>query len=439
MNSALPKVLQPLAGLPLLSHVLTMARGLQPSHMIVVYGHGGEAVRARITEVDLAWAEQREQKGTGHALLQTLTHRSTADARMLVLYGDVPLLQPETLQRLLAGPAESLMLLTQTVEQPSGYGRILRDADGKVLGIREEKDANSAERRIHEINTGIMVIPGTKLETWLAQLDCRNAQEEYYLTDVVALAVADGVAVETVEPTHPWEALGVNDKSQLAQLEGIYQRHQAALLLQFGVTIIDPARLTLRGRVTCGRDVTLDVGVILEGTVVLGNGVTIGPYAMVRQSSVGDGTEIQAYSHVDGTQLGPQNRIGPYARIRPGTVTQEAVHIGNFVEVKNSSLGDHSKANHLTYIGDSQVGKRVNVGAGTITCNYDGVNKHKTIIGDDVFIGSDTQLVAPVTVEDGATIGAGSTIVRTAPQDKLTLSRTRQVTIEGWQRPTRKS
>jgi bifunctional UDP-N-acetylglucosamine pyrophosphorylase/glucosamine-1-phosphate N-acetyltransferase len=437
MNSALPKVLQPLAAKPLLTHVLQTAQELDPDKVIVVYGHGGETVRASFAERDLTWVHQAEQKGTGHALAQALPHLP-AQGVVLVLYGDVPLLQSHTLEQLIQPAHDALVLLTQHIPEPGGYGRILRDDRQQVIGIREEKDASIQEKQIHEVNTGIMAMPIEHVSHWLERLTCANAQGEYYLTDIVASAVADGVVVHTAQPTYDWEALGINDKRQLARLEGIWQRHQSEVLLGSGVTIADPDRLTLRGTVTCGQDVMLDVGVILEGNVILEDGVTIGPYCVLKNCKIGTGTVVQAYTHVEGAQLGAGNRVGPYARIRPGTITQQAVHLGNFVEVKNCTIDQASKANHLTYLGDSSIGARVNVGAGTITCNYDGVNKHRTQIGDDVFIGSDTQLVAPVTVEAGATIGAGSTIVRTAPADQLTLSRSRQLTVPHWKRPLKK-
>ncbi len=437
MNSALPKVLQPLAAKPLLAHVLQTAQVLDPDKVIVIYGHGGETVRSSFEEGDLTWVHQAEQKGTGHALAQALPHLP-AQGVVLVLYGDVPLLQPHTLEQLIQPAHDALVLLTQHIPEPGGYGRILRDDRQQVIGIREEKDASTQEKQIHEVNTGIMAMPLEHVSHWLERLTCANAQGEYYLTDIVASAVTDGVIVHTAQPTYDWEALGINDKRQLARLEGIWQRHQAEALLNSGVTIADPDRLTVRGTVTCGRDVMLDVGVILEGNVILEEGVTIGPYCVLKNCRIGTRTVVQAYTHVEGAQLGAGNRVGPYARIRPGTITQQAVHLGNFVEVKNCTIDQASKANHLTYLGDSSIGARVNVGAGTITCNYDGVNKHRTQIGDDVFIGSDTQLVAPVTVEAGATIGAGSTIVRTAPADQLTLSRSRQMTVPHWKRPLKK-
>ncbi|NDU85225.1 MAG: UDP-N-acetylglucosamine diphosphorylase/glucosamine-1-phosphate N-acetyltransferase [Ferrovum sp.] len=438
MNSSLPKVLQPLAAKPLLSHVLDISDKLRPDKKVVVFGHGGEQVQSNFSNKQIEWAHQAQQMGTGHAAAQALPYVHASEV-VLILYGDVPLLQAETLLRMVSAATNSLVLLTQTVMQPQGYGRILRDSRGQILGIREEKDATPEERAIREINTGIMALPSRYLSNWLGRLTCDNAQKEYYLTDIVACAVADGVAVATVNPEYEWEALGVNDKIQLAQLERIYQTQAARKLMESGVTIADPEHLTVRGEVTCGKDVFLDVGVVLEGNIVLEDKVSIGPYCVLKNCHIGVNTVIQAYTHVEGAQLGSDNKIGPYARIRPGTQSAQGVHVGNFVEIKNSHIGVDSKANHLSYIGDSTVGARVNVGAGTITCNYDGVNKHRTVIEDDVFIGSDTQLVAPVTVEAGATIGAGSTIVTKVPAHQLTLSRSRQVTIPQWVRPKKKT
>ncbi len=387
----------------------------------------------------LHWALQEPQRGTGHAVMQALPHLSE-EGIVLVLYGDVPLLQVETLRRLTALADEHhLALLVQQMDEPKGYGRIVRDARGRVVAIREERDASSEEKAITEVNTGIMAIPATRLAQWLARLSCQNAQNEYYLTDVVALAVQDGIPIETTTPTSPWEALGVNSKKQLAELERIHQHETAERLLEAGVTLFDPARLDVRGTLTCGRDVQIDVNCIFEGKVVLGDGVRVGPHCVLSDCRIDEGSVIHAFSHLEGAHVGRNNRIGPYARLRPGAHTDHDVHIGNFVEIKNSTLGAETKANHLSYVGDSSVGMRVNVGAGTITCNYDGVNKHRTIIEDDVFIGSDTQLVAPVTVGKGATIGAGSTIVAAVPPDQLTLSRSKQVSIARWKRPLKKT
>ncbi len=438
MHSILPKVLQPLAGQPLLGHVLEVARRLTPQSLLVVHGHGGDAVRSAFPDPDLHWVLQSTQKGTGHALLQTLP-QLPGHGTVLVLFGDVPLIQPETIARMLdACSGEALVLLVQTLDNPAGYGRILRDPERRVQGIREDKDTSEKERAIREVNTGIMALPANRLTRWLNQLSCENIQQEYYLTDVVAMAVEDEVPIRTVEVTHHWEALGVNDKRQLAELERLYQAERARLLLEAGVTLVDPARLDIRGELVCGRDVTIEPGCLFEGRVVLGDGVTVGPNCVLRNSEVGAGTHIQAFSHLEGAVLGKTNHVGPHARIRPGTSTAEGVHLGNFVEVKNSSLGTGTKVNHLSYVGDSSVGARVNVGAGTITCNYDGARKHRTVIEDDVFVGSDTQLVAPVTVGKGATIGAGSTIVKSVPPGELALSRTPQKTIPGWKRPVKK-
>ncbi len=439
MHSALPKVLHPLAGKPLLSHVLNAAKHLRPEAVVVVHGHGTQAVRTAVNDPALQWALQEPQRGTGHALMQALP-LLPRHGTVLVLYGDVPLLQPDTLDDLVRAAGDgALGLLVQELPDPRGYGRILRDGSGEVVGIREERDASAKEREITEVNTGIMALPAARLSQWLSRISCDNDQSEYYLTDVVALAVRDGVPVRTCRPGHDWEALGVNSKKQLAQLERIYQRETAGKLLESGVTLADPERLDVRGSLACGKDVQIDVGCIFEGEVVLEDGVHIGPHCVIRDCRIGGGTVVEAFSYLDGAKVGRDCRIGPYARLRPGTVAAEKVHVGNFVEIKNSTLGEETKANHLSYVGDSTVGSRVNVGAGTITCNYDGVNKHRTVIEDDVFIGSDTQLVAPVTVGRGATIGAGSTIVSAVPADQLTLSRSKQVTVMRWKRPAKKS
>ncbi|MBK7815873.1 MAG: bifunctional UDP-N-acetylglucosamine diphosphorylase/glucosamine-1-phosphate N-acetyltransferase GlmU [Rhodocyclaceae bacterium] len=419
MHSDHPKVLHPLAGKPLLGHVLDTARKLAAGRICVVYGHGGEQVRETLAAADLAWARQAPQLGTGHAVMQALPHLDPS-APTLVLYGDVPLIRAETLDRLMkVSDGGTLALLTVQLANPRGYGRIVR-ADGQVVRIVEEKDADDAERAIDEVNTGILVAPTSALARWLPGLGNRNAQGEYYLTDIVALAVAEGMAVEAVQPAHGWEVEGVNSKAQLAALERIHQRNIAEALMEQGVGLADPARIDVRGELVCGRDVFIDVNCVFEGRVVLGDGTTIGPNCVIQ-----------------GAVVGPRCIIGPFARLRPGTVLGQDVHIGNFVEVKNSTIADHSKANHLAYIGDATIGSRVNVGAGTITCNYDGANKFRTIIEDDVFIGSDTQLVAPVTVGRGATLGAGTTLTRDAPSEQLTISRTRQTTVPGWTRPTK--
>lgn len=438
MHSALPKVLHSLAGKPLLHHVLDVARQLQPQSIVVVYGHGASAVQAAFPDSDILWALQEPQRGTGHALLQALPLLS-AHGTVLVLYGDVPLLQPETLHTLTRSADDgALALLVQDIPEPRGYGRILRNSAGDVVGIREERDASVLEQAITEVNTGIMALPAKHLAHWLDQLSCNNDQSEYYLTDVVSLAAGDGVPVRTCRPGQYWEALGVNSKQQLAQMERLFQRETAEKLLAAGVTLADPGRLDVRGSLSCGRDVQIDVGCIFEGDVVLEDGVRIGPHCVIRNCRIGVRSAVEAFSCLDGAQVGRDCRIGPYARLRPGTVAGEKVHVGNFVEIKNSTLGEETKANHLSYVGDSTVGARVNVGAGTITCNYDGVNKHRTVIEDDVFIGSDTQLVAPIKVGRGATIGAGSTIVTEVPPEQLTLSRSKQMTLSRWKRPVKK-
>ncbi|MBL8443919.1 MAG: bifunctional UDP-N-acetylglucosamine diphosphorylase/glucosamine-1-phosphate N-acetyltransferase GlmU [Zoogloeaceae bacterium] len=437
MRSALPKVLQRLAGRPMLAHVLASARKLNVSRICVVYGHGGEVVREALDAPDLAWARQEPQLGTGHAVAQALPHIA-GDAPVLVLYGDVPLIAESTLRRLAdAAGSGALGLLTVTLDDPSGYGRIVRDAAGRVTRIVEQKDASDEERRIGEINTGILVAPGHKLADWLSRVGNDNAQGEYYLTDIIALAVADDVPVVTVSPDSVAETLGVNNRSQLAELERIHQRAQADRLMDAGVTLIDPARFDLRGELACGRDVEIDVNCVFEGRVELGDDVRIGPNCVIRNAVIGAGTRIAPFSHIEDTTMGAACVIGPYARTRPGTKLGQDVHVGNFVEIKNSHIQDHSKANHLAYVGDADVGQRVNIGAGTITCNYDGANKFRTIIEDDVFIGSDTQLVAPVRVGRGATLGAGTTLTKDAPPEQLTVSRARQLSIPGWKRPTK--
>lgn len=434
MHSDLPKVLHPLAGRPLLQHVLDTAIQFAPGKTCVVYGHGGEAVPQAMARYESSFVLQDPQLGTGHAVQQALPH---LDGELtLVLYGDVPLIQPDTLEKMFKQPA-ALTLLTIHLSNPAGYGRIVRDAAGNVSSIVEEKDASVEQRAIREVNTGIMAVPNRMLHDWLAKLSNKNAQGEYYLTDIVAMAVAQGVAVHTVHPAHAWEVMGVNSKVQLAELERIWQHEQAQHLLVQGVTLADPARLDVRGNLVCGRDVEIDVGCIFEGEVRLDDNVRVGAYSIIRNSRIAAGTHIEPYSHIDQAEVGDNCRIGPYARLRPGSKLHKDVHIGNFVEVKNSEIAVGSKANHLSYIGDSSIGSRVNIGAGTITCNYDGANKHRTVIEDNVFIGSCTQLVAPVKVGRGATIGAGSTITRDAPEGELTLSRSKQVTVPGWQRPTK--
>jgi bifunctional UDP-N-acetylglucosamine pyrophosphorylase/glucosamine-1-phosphate N-acetyltransferase len=437
MHSNLPKVLHPLAGKPLVAHVLDTARRLRPDRLCVVHGHGGDVVRQALAAPDLHWALQEPQLGTGHAVMQALP-QIIAQGTTLVLYGDVPLIRAETLRHLLHAAGSGVAVLTVDIDDPKGYGRILRNSVGQVTGIVEEKDATAEQRAIRETNTGIMAIPSARLAGWLSRLSANNAQGEYYLTDVIALAVADGVPVSTVRIAHPWEAAGVNSKVQLAELERCHQREIARQLLEAGVRLADPARLDVRGTLTCGRDVAIDVGCIFEGVVVLEEGVEVGPYCLLKDVRVAAGARIAAFSHAEQASIGPDAVVGPYARLRPGTELGREAHVGNFVELKNTILGAQSKANHLAYVGDATVGERVNIGAGTITCNYDGANKHRTIIEDDVFIGSDTQLVAPVTVGRGATLGAGTTLTQDAPPEALTLSRVRQVTLNGWQRPQKR-
>ncbi len=433
MYSDKPKVLHALAGRTLLQHVLDTAVQLSSGKICVVYGHGGEAVPRALAQYDAEFILQEPQLGTGHALQQAMPLLHD-DSRTLVLYGDVPLTRLSTLHRMqLAG--DGLVLLTVNLANPAGYGRIVRNAKGGVRSIVEEKDATVEQREICEVNTGILLAPTDRLRAWLAKLQNNNAQREYYLTDIVAMAVQQDLVVRTVQPAQTWEVEGVNGMAQLAVLERIWQREQAQQLLAQGVTLADPARLDVRGSLACGRDVEIDVGCIFEGEVHLGNGVRVGAHSVICDSRIASGTCIEPYSHIVQAEVGEDCRIGPYARLRPGSKLHNDVHIGNFVEVKNSQIATNSKANHLSYIGDTTIGSRVNIGAGTITCNYDGANKHRTIIEDDVFIGSDTQLVAPVKVGRGATIGAGSTITRDAPEGELTLSRPAQVTVTGWTRP----
>ncbi|UDM50420.1 bifunctional UDP-N-acetylglucosamine diphosphorylase/glucosamine-1-phosphate N-acetyltransferase GlmU [Cupriavidus sp. MP-37] len=437
MYSDLPKVLHPVAGRPMLAHVLDTARALSPSRLVVVVGHGAARVREAVAADDVAFAEQAQQLGTGHAVMQALPLLDD-NQPTLVLYGDVPLTSAATLQALVAeAGARRFGVLTVEMPDPTGYGRIVRDAAGSIVRIVEQKDATEAEKAIREINTGIIVCPTGHLRKWLSTLRNDNAQGEYYLTDTVERAVADGVETVSAQPAAVWETLGVNSKLQLAEVERIHQGNQARRLLEAGVTLLDPARIDVRGELTCGRDVTIDIGCVFEGRVHLEDGVRIGAHCVVRNSTIGAGAQLHPFCHIDEARVGPAGRIGPYARLRPGTELGEDVHIGNFVEVKNAQVAAHSKANHLAYVGDATVGSRVNIGAGTITCNYDGVNKHRTVIEDDVFIGSDTQLVAPVTVRRGATLGAGTTLTKEAPADKLTLSRAKQLTIDAWQRPVK--
>src|SRR6185295_6498910 len=432
MHSDLPKVLHPLAGRPLLAHVLEAAQSLSPRKTIVVHGHGAERVRAAFPDPQLAWALQAEQLGTGHAVMQAMPH--VAADQVLILYGDVPLIRKATLERLCAAGRGGLALLTVDLSEPRGYGRIAREG-GKVTRIVEEKDASAAEKAIREVNAGFMAMDAKRLAAWTKKLSNRNAQKEYYLTDVVALAVGEGVRVEAVKVDDPWEVAGVNSKQELAAIERVTQSREAARLLEAGVTLADPARIDVRGALECGRDVSIDVNCVFEGKVHLGNGVRIGPNCVVRDVTIAAGTEVRAFSHLDDADIGERCLIGPYARLRPGAKLADEVHIGNFVEVKASRVGKGSKANHLAYVGDAEVGANVNIGAGTITCNYDGVNKNRTVIEDDCFIGSDATLVAPVRIARGSYIGAGSTINKNTPAGQLTVARAKQVSIPGWKPP----
>jgi bifunctional UDP-N-acetylglucosamine pyrophosphorylase/glucosamine-1-phosphate N-acetyltransferase len=435
MHSDLPKVLHPVAGKPLLAYVLGAARALSPQRICVVYGHGGDVVAARFPEQDLIWVQQAQQLGTGHAVIQALPHLDPG-ATALVLYGDMPRIAVATLQTLLAAAGEGLAILTAHTGEP-GFGRIVRDAAGKVKKIVERRDATSAELSIREVNLGLLAATSGRLRSWLAGLGNDNAQQEYYLTDVVALAAGDGCDITTVQPGNLAEVAGVNSKGELAALERAAQGERAERLLDAGVTLADPARIDVRGELECGRDVSIDVNCIFEGKVELGDQVTVGANCILRDVRVAAGTRIAPFCHLEGAQIGARCVIGPYARIRPGTQLAAEVHIGNFVEVKNSEIGVGSKANHLAYVGDATIGQNVNIGAGTITCNYDGANKHRTVIEDDVFIGSDTQLVAPVIVRRGATLGAGTTLTHEAPAETLTVSRARQRSIPGWKRPVK--
>lgn len=440
MYSSLPKVLHPLAGRPLLSHVLGTAASLSPRSLRVVIGYGASQVRQAFSDFprDIAWMEQQEQLGTGHAVLQGAADLPDNGAT-LVLYGDVPLISADTLRGLLdATSSATVAVLTQHVDDPHGLGRIIRDGEGNVIGIVEEKDANEAQRHIREINTGILCVRNRSLLDWLNRLDNDNAQGEYYLTDIIGMAERDGEVIETMSVRDPLEAQGINNRLQLANMERTLQRRQAEALALEGVTVMDPARLDIRGSLDCGRDVTLDINVIIEGTVHIGERCNIGPNVVLKDCRIGDDCVVLANSHIDGASIDTEVSVGPFARIRPGTELKKGSRIGNFVETKKSVVGPDSKVNHLSYIGDTVLGENVNVGAGTITCNYDGVNKHRTTVGNDVFIGSNTALVAPVTVHDGATIGAGSSITADVPQGQLGVARGRQRNIAGWKRPERK-
>jgi len=431
MHSSLPKVLHPLGGRSLLAHVLAAARALEPAQLIVVHGHGGEQVRSALSGSGAQWVEQARQLGTGHALAQALP-RVKRGATVLVLNGDVPLVRPETLRALVEKAGRGIAICTTDLSDATGYGRVVRDARKRVLRIVEHKDAGAKERRIREWYAGFLAAPAERLEAWLGKLKPANAQKEYYLTDVIALAVKERLRVQTVGPAHAWEVAGVNSAADLAMLERAYQAAKAQALLEAGVQLADQARVDVRGDLACGRDVRIDVNCVFEGTVRLGDRVRIGPNCILRDVTVDADTDILAFSLLEDAEVGKRCRVGPYARLRPGARLAEEVHVGNFVEVKASRIGAGSKANHLAYIGDAEVGARVNVGAGTITCNYDGAAKHRTVIEDDCFIGSDATLVAPVTIARGSYIGAGSTISKSTPPGQLTVARARQVSLANW-------
>ena len=436
MRSSLPKVLHPVAGRPMVSHVIDTAHQLGAEAVHLVYGHGGELLQQRLDDASVLWVLQAEQLGTGHAVAQA-TPAIPDDARVLVLYGDTPLITAATLEQLLAvQPAGGIGLLTVTLANPTGYGRIVRE-QGAVVGIVEQKDATAEQLAICEVNTGVLVAPAAKLKQWLAGLTCQNAQGEYYLTDVIGAAHRDGAAIATAQPAEAAETEGANNRLQLAALERFYQRRAANRLMLEGVTLLDPARFDLRGSLVCGEDVILDTNVIIEGTVELGHRVRIGTGCVLKDCVIADDSIISPYTVIESSKLARATTVGPFARLRPGSVLGEEAHVGNFVEIKNASLGFGSKAGHLSYLGDSEIGADVNIGAGTITCNYDGANKHKTIIEDHVFVGSDTQLVAPVIVRKGATIGAGTTVTREVGENELVITRVPQRHIANWQRPVK--
>ncbi len=436
MHSSLPKVLHLLAGKSMLEHVIATARALIPEKLVIVYGHGGEQVLRQITGPDLIFVKQEPQLGTGHAVMQAVPELDES-VPTLILYGDVPLIGIESLRRLVSVAGnERLGILTVEMPDPTGYGRIIR-VDGRIRRIVEQKDGREEELAVKEINTGMMVVPTALLKRWLSSLTNDNVQGEYYLTDIVSRAVSENIDIVSSQPDDISETMGVNSKKQLAKLERVYQKNIASRLLDDGVSLADPDRIDVRGSLQCGRDVFIDVNCVFEGEVTLADGVTVGPNCVVRNCLIGENAEIRPFCHLDGAKIGPGSLIGPYARLRPGAELGEEVHIGNFVEVKNSHIAAQSKANHLAYVGDSTVGSRVNIGAGAITCNYDGANKHRTVIGDDAFIGTNCELVAPVRVGSGATIGAGTTLTKDAPAGSLTISRARQTTINDWKRPVK--
>ena len=436
MKSALPKVLHPLAGVPLVQHVINTSKKLQPEIINVVYGHGGELVQQRVNDQDINWVLQAEQLGTGHAVDQVKAQLND-EQLVLILYGDVPLIKEATLIQLLSQAKDGFSLLTVELENPKGYGRIVRGSDGLVKNITEEKDASEEVKKITEVNTGILAVNASLLKGWLTQLDNSNAQKEFYLTDIIAMAVKDGYKVETTQPDNEHEVMGVNNRIQLAELERYFQLEQANKLMQDGITLADPSRIDIRGEIRHGRDISIDVNTVFEGLVSIGDNVSIGANCVIKDSVIADNVEILAMSILDNATVGAGSKVGPFARLRPEARLAENTHIGNFVEIKKSAIGVGSKVNHLTYIGDSIIGKNVNIGAGTITCNYDGANKHQTVIEDNVFVGSATQLVAPVKLGKNSTIGAGSTITVDVAADELAITRVKQKSITGWKRPVK--
>jgi len=436
MKSSLPKVLHPLAGIPLVQHVINTSKELKPKFINVVYGHGGELVQKQINEPAINWVLQEEQLGTGHAVAQVSDYLND-DELVLILYGDVPLINIDTLADLLNQASDGISLLTAHLDIPQGYGRIVRDVSGRVKNITEEKDATDDIKKIHEVNTGILAVKANLLKNWLNKLDNNNAQKEFYLTDVIAMAVKDNFTVHTTQPENEFEVMGINNRIQLSELERHYQKEQANKLMAGGITLADPMRVDIRGKINHGRDIFIDVNAIFEGNVSIGNNVSIGANCVIKNSSIADDVEILPMSILDNAVVGAGSKVGPFARLRPGAELSENTHIGNFVEIKKSFIDIGSKVNHLTYIGDSTVGKNVNIGAGTITCNYDGANKHQTIIEDNVFVGSATQLIAPVKIGKNSTIGAGSTITTDVAEDELAITRAKQKNIQGWKRPTK--
>lgn len=434
MKSSLPKVLHPLAGLPLVQHVINTSKKLNPEVINVVYGHGGEKVQKQINDPDINWVLQAEQLGTGHAVDQ-VKDQLIDEQLVLILYGDVPLIKEETLVELLEQAKDGFSLLTVTLDNPQGYGRIVRNKGGLVENITEEKDASDDIKKINEVNTGILAVKADLLKNWLSKLDNNNAQKEYYLTDVIAMAVKDGFKINTTQPDNEYEVMGVNNRIQLSELERYYQQEQANELMAGGITLADPTRIDIRGELSHGQDISIDINTVIEGNVSIGNNVSIGANCVIKNSKIADDVTILPMSVLDNASIGKGSKVGPFARLRPGAVLSENTHVGNFVEIKKSFVGVGSKVNHLTYVGDSIVGKNVNIGAGTITCNYDGANKHQTVIGDNVFVGSATQLIAPVKIGKNATVGAGSTITTDVAEDELAITRVKQKSIQGWKRP----